>query len=318
MYLVCDGGGTKTDYLLFDRSGNVWGRGRGKGTNAVFLDLSSAAGAVRAGIQTCLDQARISAQMLEGVYLFIPGFRNAMEQLREWFPQTKFCLFSDEYNAFYGALGAPEGIAVLSGTGSFAVGRDAGGHWIKAGGWGPLYDDKGSGYHMGLLCLESITRRYDQGISDTLLQLAAGKRLGIPDISILRRAAYQPDFTRERIAGLSFAVAEAAAAGDVDALEILDRAARCLADLAGIVAERMNADGMTVSLTGGVSHMGSILTDRFEAALRQRLPRCTYQKPKYEPVIGAALYVMYEILGCDVLPGGFVENLEKGMGEQPC
>ena len=94
------------------------GKGKKQRNQRGFLDLSAAAGAVRAGIQTCLDQAGISAQMLEGVYLFIPGFRNAMEQLRKWFPQTKFCLFSDEYNAFYGALGAPEGIAVLSGTSS--------------------------------------------------------------------------------------------------------------------------------------------------------------------------------------------------------
>lgn len=315
MYLVCDGGGTKTEYLLFDRSGRVWASGKSKGTNAIFVDSSSAVSAVRAGIQTCLDQAGISVQLLEGAYLFIPGFRSAMDQLQEWFPQTKFCLFGDEYNAYYGALGAPEGIAVLSGTGSFAVGRDSGGHWIKAGGWGPLFDDKGSGYHMGLMCLERITRRYDQGITDAVLQRAALKRLEIPDIPYLRRGAYQPDFTRERIAGLSYALMEAAEAGDADALEILDMTARCLADLAGIVAERMNADGVTVSLTGGVSHMGGILTSRFETALRKRLPGGTYQKPKYEPVIGAALYVVYEILGCDALPAGFVENLEKGMGD---
>ena len=313
MYLVCDGGGTKTEYLLFDPSGRVHGRGRTAGTNAIFVDPRTAAEAVCGGISDCLSQAGAKETDLEGICLFIPGFGKSADEVRKRFPHTALMVLGDEYNAYYGALGAPGGIAVLSGTGSFAVGRDAGGHWTKAGGWGPLFDDKGSGYHMGLLCLEKITRRFDQGVSHTALQRSALKQLEMPDIPSLRRGAYRPDFTRERIARLSYAVAEAGEAGDPDALEILDEASRCLAELAAVVAERMGTDCPPVSLTGGVSHMGSILTDRFEAALGQCLPRCTYQKPRFEPVVGAVLYVMYEIRNCGTLPETFLENLEKGM-----
>ena len=69
MYLVCDGGGTKTEYLLFDRSGSVWGRGRSKGTNAVFLDLSAAAGArvppLLAGSGVADEADRLGCQILD-------------------------------------------------------------------------------------------------------------------------------------------------------------------------------------------------------------------------------------------------------------
>ena len=50
MYLVCDGGGTKTEYLLFDKTGRVHGRSKTTGTNALFTDPVVAAEAVCFGI----------------------------------------------------------------------------------------------------------------------------------------------------------------------------------------------------------------------------------------------------------------------------
>lgn len=311
MYLVCDGGGTKTEYLLFDSTGYVHGRSRTQGTNAIFVNPESAADAVCSGISDCLRQAGAKETDLDGICLFIPGFGHSADAVRERFPKTALTVLSDACNAYYGAMGKPGGIVVLSGTGSFAVSRDEKGKWLTVGGWGPLFGDKGSGYHIGLLCLDKITQRFDRGFSDTLLQNAALRQLKMPDIPSLRRGAYQPEFTRERIARLSYTVAEAAKADDPDALEILDTAASCLVDLAAAAEERMEADRLPVSLIGGVSHMGSILTDRFEAALRQRLPGCSYRKPMFEPIVGAALYVMYEMLHCGELPEDFIENLQK-------
>ena len=127
MYLVCDGGGTKTEYLLFDPSGRVHGRSRTGGTNAIFVNPEAAAEAVCGGISACLSQAEAGESDMEGICLFIPGFGKSVDEVRKRFPHTALTVRGDEYNAYYGALGGPGGIAVLSGTGSFAVGRDAGG-----------------------------------------------------------------------------------------------------------------------------------------------------------------------------------------------
>lgn len=313
MYLVCDGGGTKTEYLLFDTLGHVRGYAKGAGTNAIFTDPERAAAAVREGIQSCLAQAGLSEP--EGIYLFIPGFRSALGRLRSAYPGLDIRLFGDEYNAFYGAVGGPQGIAVLSGTGSFAVGRDLQGHWYTAGGWGPLFGDQGSGYHMGCLCLEKAAQLYDRGISGTLLQQYTMERIGIHAIPELRETVYRPDFTREKVAALSRVVAEAGAKGDPEALEILDMAADALAELAAIAAERMGIFRQRVSLTGGTPRMGPILTERFRKAVEARLPDCSCQPPATDPIAGAALYVMYEILCLPALSGEFLERLEKEMRE---
>lgn len=133
-------------------------------------------------------------------------------------------------------------------------------------------------------------------------------------IPSLRQGAYKPDFTREKIAKLSYTVAEAAKAGDIDALGILDEASVCLADLAAAVARRVGNDELPVSLLGGTSHMGDIFTKRFESALKEKLPQCSYRKPMFEPIVGAALFVMYEIVGRMDSREDFLKNIQAEWG----
>ena len=50
LYLVCDGGGTKTDFLLFEKTGRVRGRAQGAGANANFVPQAEAEQTVYAGV----------------------------------------------------------------------------------------------------------------------------------------------------------------------------------------------------------------------------------------------------------------------------
>lgn len=315
MYLVCDGGGTKTEYLLFDQSGRIHGRSKSAGTNALFIDPTSAAEAVCFGIEDCLNQAGITAEELAGMVLFIPGFGKALDAVKERYPSVNIQLLGDECNAYYGALGQPGGIAVLAGTGSFAVGKTRAGQWVKAGGWGPLFGDKGSGYHIGVMCLERVTWLYDRGVCDTELQKLTLEYLGLSDISSVRKATYQPDFTRARVAGLSYVVAEAARKGDKVADKILEQAANALVDLASAVIRHYEYSDVEVSLIGGLTGMGDRLVGKFHKLLEEQLPQCKYCKPCFAPIVGAALYVMYELEHISSLSPMFIENLIQGMEE---
>ena len=158
MYLVCDGGGTKTDFLLFDARGTVLACWRGAGTNALFCPVEAAAAVVCEGVRRCLQRAGAKPEDLRRVALFIPGFRAALPLVEAELGVRGIALQGDAESAFYGALGGTAGIVVLSGTGSFCLGRDRTGTAARAGGWGPLFGDEGSGYHIGLLCLGEITR----------------------------------------------------------------------------------------------------------------------------------------------------------------
>ena len=137
----------------------------------------------------------------------------------------------------------------------------------------------------------------------------------LPDISLVRKAAYQPDFTRAKVAGLSYAVAEAARKGDEAANQILEQAAEALVDLASSVIRHYEYSGVEVSLIGGLTGMGDLLVEKFHRLLEEQLPQCKYCKPCFSPTVGAALYVMHELEHTASLCPTFIENLMRGMEE---
>jgi N-acetylglucosamine kinase-like BadF-type ATPase len=314
MYLVCDGGGTKTEYLLFDLSGQIHAYSKGLGTNALFTKPSLAVNAVTDGIEDCLRQASASIKSIKSVVLFIPGFEMVLNSLKEKYSNTKIILLSDAYNAYYGALGAPGGIAVLSGTGSFSVGRTSEGAWIQAGAWGPLFDDEGSGYHLGILCLKKVTQLYDLGIENTLLQRCLLEYLEIENIKQIRKKVYEPDFSRTKVADLSHVVAKAAYEGDEYAKQLLNQTTVSLVDLVSSLLRHFEKkEVVPVSLIGGMTAIGDLFVNSFKTNLVNRFPQCQYKKPFSKPIIGSALYAMYELEHCNELPSNFLQDLVHGL-----
>ena len=309
---MCDGGGSKTEFLLFDKAGHVLAFARGEGANANFLPPEKAAANVCGGIQACLQNAGLTVGQLSGVWLFIPGFKSCLQTVREFLGGVTVQLTGDEKNAFYAALGAPVGIAVLAGTGSFATGHGRSGRRAVAGGWGPLFSDEGSGYHIGALCLAKLAWLHDRQLHGTRLEQLVLAALDAPDVLSLRRLAYEPGFDRKKVAGLCQIVAQAAREGDPHAHEILDTAAMALANLAGTVADTLEETDLPVALTGGVARMGELFEEKFRAALAVRLPCCRWQRACCEPVVGGALCLLSETAGVSLADGTVSQNLLKG------
>ena len=69
------------------------------------------------------------------------------------------------------AAGTPDGwgVAVVAGTGSMAFARGTDGRTARAGGWGPLLGDEGSGYALALSGLRAAARAADGRAQATLL-----------------------------------------------------------------------------------------------------------------------------------------------------
>lgn len=317
MFLVCDGGGTKTDFLLFSRSGQVFAESKKVGTNAVFLEREKTVTTVIDGIEECLEKADIKIHQIEKIVLFIPGFTPCIDKVKKYFKREDIILRSDEDSAFYASFGAPYGITILSGTGSFAYGRNHAGKIAQAGGWGPLLGDEGSGYHIGLLCLKKLTNLYDNKIKDTMLERETLKHLNINAIKDLRKEAYKQDFTREKIASLTYVVKKCADTGDEFAQEILTEAATALAELAATVSSLLDKESLPVALIGGTCNMGKCFIQKVQQVLIDKAPNLIFQKGLYSPITGAALCVLseYEHIKIDQ---NIATNLENKRMEITC
>ena len=289
LFLCVVGGGTKTEALLADFSGQVLGRGLADGSNALTVGRERAAEnvlrAVRGASQGVLAAERCA------LYLFIPGFSRCLP-----LPLPhETVLLGDSPNAYFGALGQPGGIALLAGTGSFAVSYDAQGRETSVGGWGPMLGDEGSGYDIGRRAVRHALHMLDEGKAPDALSRAVLAHYGIADAARLVHVIYHANCDREHMAALCPAVGELARAGDAAALNTLDEAACALASLAATLQARLALQNAPTALTGGVSKLGEVFWTPLRLALaRAGLALCA---PLYNPSVGGVLYAYQRLTG---------------------
>jgi glucosamine kinase len=177
------------------------------------------------------------------------------------------------------AAGIEQGIALIAGTGSVAYGRDSGRREARAGGWGWLLGDEGSGAWIVREAAREVLRRADAGepvgpLGNGLLG-AAGAGNAVEMAGRLHRLR-EP----RRWAAFAGAVFDAAAA-DPAASALVMRAGASLAGLVEVVRGRVDAGG-TVVLAGGLLLNQPLL----EAAVRERL-RGRIVRLEEPPVAGA-------------------------------
>jgi glucosamine kinase len=147
------------------------------------------------------------------------------------------------------AAGLDDGIAVICGTGSVAVGSWQG-RTVQAGGWGYLLGDEGSGYWIVREALRVLFGRRERGCPPGELGSELLSATGADDLPTLHRLYFsQPHLPRQwaRHARLVLASADPAAA------DIAARAADALAALASAAGRALDAPAsLPVVLAGGL------------------------------------------------------------------
>jgi glucosamine kinase len=198
---------------------------------------------------------------------------------------TGIVRLTDDAALVLAAAGEAEGIAVISGTGSIAAGRWRD-HRVRAGGWGYLLGDEGSGYWLVRAAVRTVLARRDEGGLGGPLAAGLLEATGAADVAALH-AQFLRDPRPARWAACAPAVL---ASGDQVAGELVTAAARALAELATTVAGRL-ADkgapaGLPVVLAGGLL-ADARLSDQVQAAVRAALPGRDVVRLAVPPVAGA-------------------------------
>ncbi len=164
---------------------------------------------------------------------------------------TKVRVTTDIALLHLAAFGERPGLVLAAGTGSIAEGRDAAGRRHRAGGFGWVMSDGGSGSWIGRQALETIAHRRDSGDAASALESGVLAATGAADFVALVRWSLSAEATS--LAALVPAVVGAAAEGDTYAVAILDDAAAELVQLARHVVRRMSSGGTVhLALAGGL------------------------------------------------------------------
>lgn len=305
VHLGIDGGGTNTRAVLVTGRGEVLGIGRGGPTNVnavgveaaqVNLGLAVANAQTAAGLDAS-SQTSTSRPRFDSAFLGIAGvvsdhdhvLTRDMARALALAPEECIGIDHDCRIALAGGLSGRPGAVLIVGTGSACFGINAQGDTWRAGGWGHLISDEGSGYWLGIQALRVAVSVYDGRMPASSLTERVMARVEIEDMNDLMPHLYVPGLSKAEIAAFAPLVLDAARDGDPAATALLDEGARELAECVGAVARQLDLGAVELVTVGGLIQGSDLLQARLRAALDARLPGCHIVEPDLPPVLGAAL-----------------------------
>ena len=301
-FLGVDGGATSTALAMCDREGRVLGIGRGGPSNHILAPGGEerARSAVLNALNGALAAAGLDRPAFEAAHFGMTGISRDSEPARAFAAVVGPLLTarimrieSDASVALAGALACRPGVVVIAGTGSVSLGRDPQGQEARAGGWGYLFGDEGSGFALGLGGVRAALHAHDGTGPSTVLETEIPRQFGrsLGEIPLL---FYESRIRRPEIAALASAVTAAAAAGDPVAVSLVNTGAEGLAAIAAAVVRRLTwPDGTAaVAPVGGVFKAGPVILAPLKAAIASRAPSAVLVPPRFEPAVGALLLAM--------------------------
>lgn len=291
-YIGVDGGGSNLRVVVTNAGLEVLAQQRGETVNPSVVGWQEAATRIQRAILSTVDAVGIRADAIASVGIGVAGAADdyAGPWLRETvttvLPDVHVAPSSDIELALVGAHGARYGVLVLAGTGSVALAIDRGGRWKRAGGWGYLLGDEGSGYWLGIEALRAVMQADDGRGTPTLLTPRILDQLDLPDVQAITLWLYRVEAPRTRdVARLAPLVCEVAEAGDEVATAIVNRAGDELALLCRTVILRAGLVAPPVAFAGGLLEEATPVRTRLCDLLGMASP----PEPQYPPVVGAAL-----------------------------
>lgn len=278
LYVGIDGGGTKTEFVLFEANGTVHDVVFLEGSNPNDRGIERSIAVLTEGLEKLL-RGKTASGVFAGIGgVSLPAYQKAItEQLTETF-HTKVVADTDAANVLSMGADPENSMAVICGTGSCVFVRK-GKERYRLGGWGYLLDQAGSAYDVGKDALR-LTLAVEDGLEKPCLLADNIKELLGGNVFANIGQIYQKG--RPYIADLARLVLQSADAGDSRALEILQNNAARLGMLIRTGAQRY---GQPAQVVGA----GSFLKSQLFRDMVQQQAGLELHMPELPPAYGACV-----------------------------
>ena len=274
-----DAGGSKTRAFAVDRDGAVVGRGAGGGAN--LLSSPDPAGSIAAALAESLGSAKPEAVVLACSGGDRPADREKGRAILTQLvgPTVRIEVTHDAIAALYAGNPMGCGVVLIAGTGSIAFGRNDEGEEQRAGGWGYLIGDEGSGIWLGLEGLRAAAHHTDGRGAATAITAHLLRDLGVETFMDVIPQLYGRPHPAPAIVAAVWAVGRAAGA-------------HALARAASTVATGLRMTEGPVYLAGGAFESVPSLERAVRGELLRMLPGAAVEPVREEPAMGAARLAM--------------------------
>ncbi len=298
LFIGVDGGGSHTRAVVAGEDLEPKGRGSAGPANAATRPLRHVVAAVAEAVAGAAHAAGIEPGSATGIACGLAGVETAgvadgvARALEAIYAARRVLVTTDAKIALAGAVAGPvdgPGVVLIAGTGAIAFGRGLDGTEARAGGWGPIIGDEGSGYAIAREGLAAVVRDLD----------GRGERTKIRDLLFTSEKVTTTDDLLHRIHGADGApsdvaayfplVISAAKDGDAQALRILAGAAEELSLAAATVIRKLRreSEAVDVATVGGVFSAGELILRPLREKILGVAPRARLHAPVYPPEIGA-------------------------------
>ena len=287
--IAIDGGGSKTDALLFDERGHILARRVGPGGNATDMGAEEAKRRLFDTLRPLFAAAPAPVTALYGgVAGVIANGDIYSEEIRAAFKPGSVRIDDDGCCLISGTLGHADGGGMVCGTGSSLFVRREGQPLLHIGGKGYLIDTGGSGFELGreavCMAMRAVDGRCRETVLTALVAEMAGQRVSDLLIPVLHHGG------RPYIASFAPAVFRGRALGDWACIEIFERQSALMADLTYPAAAAFEGD-FGVVIGGGVA---AHFPEYVEAIRRKASPRAKVILQQAPPVYGAAVEALWD------------------------
>lgn len=299
--IAIDGGNSKTEVLVCDTSGEVFGYARGPGTNhqtaggvaVAMARLDRLVTEARSGLPT--DEVPVAvACCLAGADLPVE-VAMLTEEVAAAGWASKAIIDNDTAALLRAGTRARDAVAVVCGAGINCVGRSADGGSVRFPALGTVSGDWGGGGDIGRLALWHAVRAEDGRGEATALSRAVALHFHLATATDVAVAIHLDASLGARLAELAPMVFEVAAAGDELARSVVVRQGEEIATMARAALRRLGLTDAPADVVLG----GGVLRGRdplLHSVIRDLLPeQARIRVVNAPPVVGAAL------LGLDAL-----------------
>ena len=306
-FIGIDGGGTKTNCIIADENLNIIAESTGEASNFLLLGTETVCVNLLLLIDECLTAAGLNYDDIAATVLGTTGAgrKNDAQKLEAAFIKycagkvvelKNFTVESDARIALEGAFSGMPGCILIAGTGFIIFGKDASGKIHRAGGYGRLIGDEGSGYSIARKGLAAAAREFDGRGGKTILTGSLAEHFSISSPEELISAVYRNNFNIPSVAPLVLAAAKE---NDPACMRILDEESDELVLHITTMAEKLNERPLNVSFIGGLLSEKNVYSEMLQRKIKDSPQDIIIKNPDRQPAAGAA------IMAKNLLKGSF-------------
>ncbi len=293
-----DGGGTKTRAVLAAFDGSVLGEATGGPSNVQKKGIAGAADVIYDLVLKCIEKAGSSHQAMAHLVVGVAGagrpstrseLTSAISSLaqKNKTPFSQITVETDARIALEAAFPGKPVIVLIAGTGSIALHRADDGQIHRAGGWGSVIGDEGSGYAIAREACAAVMKEHDGRSEKTVLTDLVREHFGITDIEDLITKLQSE---KTELAPFAEKVFEAVTRRDRVARQILIKGASELVECVRILTlAHPPKHILPVCLMGGLLEAENDYSKIVREKLTATLPQIVVQKPKFQAAFGGVI-----------------------------